>query len=154
MDYVQSWVFGACSRLAFGGLSCWEACSRFCSPEWVVSDFCGNYGSFLTWDNPFQTGAEGRGRRLMGCVQSPELGDTLLVVSILDMIAICIRFCSPEGVTEVVQRKNYIKNWRMFKEIKPCSVNKVSYIYQTVMSMILCQWYIWFTMILSQPSLK
>ena len=127
----------------------------------------GTMGLFCPGYSPFQ--AVGGGG-LVGCVQSRELGarapclprfillgsfsDTLLVVSILDMIAICIRFCSPEGVTEVLQRKNYIKNWRMFKEIKPCSVNKVSYIYQIVMSMILCQWYIWFTMILSQPSLK
>ena len=83
----------------------------------------GTMGLFWPGYSPFQ--AVGGGG-LVGCVQSRELGarapclprfillgsfsDTLLVVSILDMIAICIRFCSPEGVTEVLQRKNYIKN--------------------------------------------
>ena len=41
-------------------------CSCFCSPEGVINSSCGNYGFFLTWDNPFQTvgGAEGGGGAL------------------------------------------------------------------------------------------
>ena len=62
-------------------------------------------------------GGGGREGRLMGCVQSWELSacaprlpsfillgsfsDTLFVVSILDMIVICSRFYSPEGVKTV-----------------------------------------------------
>ena len=48
------------------------------------------------------------GEMVMGCVQSPEfnllgsLSDTLPGVSILDMSAICSRFCSPEGVKEEI----------------------------------------------------
>ena len=29
-------------------------CSRFCGPGGVVNGFCGNYGSLLAWDGPFQ----------------------------------------------------------------------------------------------------
>ena len=48
------------------------------------------------------------GEVVMGCVQSREfnllgsLSDTLPGVSILDMSAICSRFCSPEGVKEEI----------------------------------------------------
>ena len=28
----------------------------FCSPEGVINGFCGNYGSLLVWDGPFQAG--------------------------------------------------------------------------------------------------
>ena len=29
------------------GLSCWETCGRFCSPEGVINGSGGNYGLFL-----------------------------------------------------------------------------------------------------------
>ena len=56
----------------------------------------------------FGGGGGGGGEGVMGCVQSREfnllgsLSDTLPGVSILDMSAICSRFCSPEGVKEEI----------------------------------------------------
>ena len=89
----------------------------FCIPHNVVSLIFFKKAAFFS---AFQTlcvcvwGGGGRGGGLMGCVQTRGLGvpvprlpgfillgsfsNTLLVVSTLDMIAICSRFCSPEGV--------------------------------------------------------
>ena len=65
------------ARLAFRGLSCWEASAAlclefpfwawsmiavwgcFCSPGGFINGSCGTYWSFLAWGGPF--GAVGRG---------------------------------------------------------------------------------------------
>ena len=105
-------VYGLCpesgawrARLAFQGLSCWEAsmiaiCGRFCGPG-GVNGFCMNYGFFLAWVSPFRavgsiwavSKVESLPRACAPChpkrILLGSFSDTLLVVSILDIIYDC-----------------------------------------------------------------
>ena len=83
-------------------------CDRFCwfgAAPWLVSCRVG----YRVVIGPFRAagGEEGRGRGALGAVSNVErfillvgFSDTLLVVSILDMIAIWGHFCSPKGVKQ------------------------------------------------------
>ena len=53
-------------------------CSHFCNPEGVINGSCVNYEFFLDWGWPF-----------LGCWGGGYFSDTLLVVSILDMVYDC-----------------------------------------------------------------
>ena len=110
-------LLGCVRGRRLGGRPLWFG--RFCSPGGVIGGSCGGYGSFLACGWLF-SGCGKRG----GCGLCPKsrawcaaprlprfillgsFSDILLVVSILDMIAVCSHFCSPEGVNwSLTERK-------------------------------------------------